>query len=151
MNHLGKCQELICHWPQRQGKILLQTGRKTLSNTKRTRPVTGGNQDSLQNSFLPLKKEVEMFFYVLPRRRNAPLPSSLLPRAPPKVNYSGTHLSKLLPLTCGEQCSSGWDLTNSCNGASWAPSPEDEQREDTQHQKPVLTAEDAASIQCGSI
>lgn len=91
-----------------------------------------------------------MFFYVLLCRRNALLPSSLLLRAPPKVNYLGTHLSKLLPLICGEQCSSAWDLTNSCNGASWAPSLEDKQRDDTQHQKPALTAEDAVSTQCGS-
>ena len=112
MNHLGKCQELLCHQPQRQGQFLLQTGRKTPNDTKRTTSLIGhepaDHTEGLQNLFLSLKNEWRCFStcccvgeasYFLPHHRFGERTRN----APPRVNYLGRHLSKLFPLISEEQ------------------------------------------------
>lgn len=143
MSHLRKCQELLCHQPWRQGQFLLQTGRKTLDNMKWTTSVTRHevleHYGGMQNLFISLKKKWWWFSMCCCVGEVSYFPPhhcfrECTKNAPPRVNYLGSHLSKLFPLISEEQYSSTWDLNQQqWNGAQSAPPSENKHRTDTEH------------------
>lgn len=127
----------------RQGQFLLLTGRKILYNLKRIASVTGQEAaehwDGQQNLFMSLKKKWRCFSMCC----CAGEASSFLPHhcfrertknAPPRVNYLGSHLSKLFLLISKEQYGSAWDL----NQQQWNGADSNKQRMDREHQENTI-------------
>lgn len=96
-----------------------------------------------------------MFFNVLLCRRSIYFPPRYRFRehtknAPPRVNYLGSHLSKLFPLISKEQYGSTWDLNQQQqNGAQLTPPPENKQKTDAEHHEtPIITGRYSVHLTC---